>query len=55
MVLLVQLILSLISTLGTGYQVGEVLTIDNSSNLVTSGNGFKLVVTSIELHLIHYS
>jgi len=34
-------------TLGTGYQVGEVLTIDNSSNLVTRGNGFKLVVTSI--------
>ena len=34
-------------TLGTGYQVGEVLTIDNGSNLVTRGNGFKLVVTSI--------
>ena len=34
-------------TLGTGYQTGEVLTIDNSSNLVTRGNGFKLVVKTI--------
>ena len=34
-------------TTGTGYQAGEVLTIDNNSNLVTRGNGFKLVVKSI--------
>ena len=34
-------------TTGSGYQVGEVLTIDNSSALVTRGSGFKLVVKSI--------
>ena len=33
-------------TLGTGYQVGEVLTIDNSDAKVLRGSGFKLVVTS---------
>jgi len=34
-------------TLGSGYQVGEVLTIDNTNLQVTSGQGFKLVVNSI--------
>ena len=34
-------------TLGTGYQVGEILTIDNDSNLVTRGDGFKIAVTAI--------
>ena len=34
-------------TLGTGYQVGEMLTIDNTSNLVTRGSGFKLIVQAI--------
>ena len=34
-------------TLGTGYQVGEVLTIDNSDAKVLRGSGFKLVVTAI--------
>ena len=34
-------------TLGTGYQVGEVLTIDNSDAKVLRGSGFKLVVTTI--------
>ena len=33
---------------GSGYVVGEVLTIDNTSNLVNSGQGFKLVVSSID-------
>ena len=35
-------------TLGTGYQVGEVLTIDNTSALVTGGQGFKMVVKAID-------
>ena len=34
-------------TTGSGYVVGEVLTIDNSSNLVNAGSGFKMVVTAI--------
>ena len=34
-------------TLGNGYQVGEVLTIDNSSSAVTGGSGFKMVVKEI--------
>ena len=34
-------------TLGTGYQVGEVLTIDNSDVKVKGGQGFQLVVTAI--------
>ena len=34
-------------TLGSGYQVGEVLTIDNNDAKVTGGQGFKLVVTAI--------
>ena len=34
-------------TLGTGYQVGEVLTIDNSNALVLSGSGFKISVSAI--------
>jgi len=34
-------------TLGTGYQVGEILTIDNSNAQVLSGQGFKMVVTAI--------
>ena len=34
-------------TLGTGYQVGEVLTIDSSDAKVLRGSGFKLVVTAI--------
>ena len=34
-------------TAGSGYQVGEVLTIDNSDVKVTRGAGFKLVVTAI--------
>ena len=34
-------------TTGSGYQVGEVLTIDNSSSKVTSGSGFKLVIKNI--------
>ena len=34
-------------TTGSGYKVGEVLTIDNSSSKVTSGSGFKLVITAI--------
>ena len=34
-------------TVGTGYQVGEVLTIDNSNAAVTSGQGFKLAVSAI--------
>ena len=34
-------------TLGTGYQIGEVLTIDNSDAKVLRGSGFKLVVTAI--------
>ena len=38
-------------TTGSGYQVGEVLTIDNSSALVTGGSGFKLVVKSNYLHI----
>ena len=34
-------------TLGTGYQVGEVLTIDNSDVKVKGGQGFKLAVNDI--------
>jgi len=34
-------------TLGTGYQIGEVLTIDNTDAKVTGGQGFKLAVTAI--------
>ena len=34
-------------TVGTGYQVGEVLTIDNSDVKVKGGQGFKLVITAI--------
>ena len=34
-------------TLGTGYQVGEVLTIDNSDAKVTGGQGFKMTVSAI--------
>ena len=34
-------------TAGTGYQEGEVLTIDNSNAQVKGGQGFKLIVTSI--------
>ena len=34
-------------TAGSGYQVGEVLTIDNSDVKVTRGAGFKLTVTAI--------
>ena len=34
-------------TLGNGYQIGEVLTIDNSSSAVTGGSGFKMVVKEI--------
>jgi len=34
-------------TVGEGYQVGEVLTIDNTSALVTGGQGFKMVITDI--------
>ena len=34
-------------TVGIGYQVGEVLTIDNSDVKVKGGQGFKLVVTAI--------
>ena len=34
-------------TLGAGYQVGEVLTIDNTNAQVVSGQGFKLVVKQI--------
>ena len=37
-----------ISNQGTGYQVGEVLTIDNSDAKVLRGSGFKLVVTKID-------
>ena len=33
---------------GTGYQVGDVLTLDNSDNGVIRGAGLKLVVTSID-------
>ena len=32
---------------GTGYQVGDVLTLDNTDNGVIRGAGLKLVVTSI--------
>ena len=32
---------------GTGYQVGDVLTVDNSHSGVTRGAGLKFVVTSI--------
>ena len=35
-------------TVGTGYQIGEVLTIDNSDAKVLRGSGFKLVVTKID-------
>ena len=35
-------------TVGTGYQVGEVLTIDNSDVKVTGGQGFKVVVKKID-------
>ena len=35
-------------TTGSGYVVGEVLTIDNTSGLVNSGQGFKLVITTIK-------
>jgi len=34
-------------TTGSGYQVGEVLTVDNSDVKVTRGAGFKVVVTAI--------
>ena len=34
-------------TTGSGYQVGEVLTIDNSNVQISRGAGFKLVVTAI--------
>jgi len=34
-------------TLGSGYQVGEVLTVDNSDVKVTRGAGFKVVITAI--------
>jgi len=42
-------------TVGTGYQVGEVLTIDNSDAKVTGGQGLKLVIKKIDATLIHYS
>ena len=35
-------------TVGTGYQVGEVLTIDNSDAKVTGGQGLKLVIKKID-------
>ena len=35
-------------TTGSGYVVGEVLTIDNTSGFVNSGQGFKLVITTIK-------
>ena len=34
-------------TTGSGYQVGEVLTVDNTDVKITRGAGFKLVVTAI--------
>ena len=34
-------------TTGSGYQIGEVLTVDNSDAKVTKGAGFKVVVTAI--------
>ena len=34
-------------TTGSGYQVGEVLTVDNSNAQIIKGAGFKVVVTSI--------
>ena len=34
-------------TLGSGYQVGEILTVDNSDVKVTRGDGFKIVVSAI--------
>ena len=34
-------------TTGSGYQVGEVLTIDNSDVKVTRGAGFKVVITAV--------
>ena len=34
-------------TTGSGYQVGEILTIDNSNVQISRGAGFKLVVTAI--------
>ena len=33
-------------TTGSGYQVGEILTVDNSDSKVTRGAGFKVVVTA---------
>ena len=36
-----------INAAGTGYQVGDVLTVDNSSTKVTRGAGLKFTVTSI--------
>ena len=36
-----------INAAGTGYQVGDVLTVDNSSNKVTRGAGLKFVVDTI--------
>ena len=36
-----------INAAGTGYQVGDVLTVDNNSNKVTRGAGLKFVVTTI--------
>ena len=34
-------------TTGSGYQVGEVLTVDNSDVKVTRGAGFKLIVSTL--------
>ena len=36
-----------INNTGNGYQVGDVLTVDNSSNKVTRGSGLKFVVNAI--------
>ena len=36
-----------INAAGTGYQVGDVLTVDNTSTKVTRGAGLKFVVNSI--------
>ena len=40
-------ITNLTHTAGSGYVVGEVLTIDNSDTDVTGGSGFKMVVTAV--------
>ena len=39
-----------VTTFGTGYQVGDVLTIDNANDSdITSGAGFKCTVSSLSL------